>query len=161
LLGNSLSKMFYFQENFITDFECEKIIELYENNSNLIKKYRNTFILNLSCISDNVIQNIHKQVIDLCEKLSDEKIKLDNYEIVKWPEESFQDPHYDGDDVFAVVIYLNDNFIGGRTCFDFDTNIIIKPKRGKCLIFSNSKYLHWVEKIQKGNRYTLAYWFVK
>lgn len=152
--------MFYFKEKFLNDEECSRLIDLYLKNLDKVFQYRNTFPLKLES-NDICVENIHKRVIELCNALSDTQIKLDNCEIVRWPSGSFQEPHYDGDDVFAVVIYLNDDFGGGRTVFKFDTDIKVKPETGKCLIFSNSKYLHWVEEVEKSDRYTLAYWFVR
>jgi len=152
--------MLYLKEEFLTKDECCDLIKFYNHNILKTFKHRDTFPLKLINPDQN-INLIVSKITSLCEQLSDLDIVLDNCEIVRWPCGSFQDSHYDGDDVFAVIVYLNDEYIGGETCFEFDGIIEVKPKIGKCLIFSNSKHLHWVQKIKLGTRYTLACWFIK
>ena len=155
--------MLYICENFLKEDECKELIKLYENNLNFCFQYRNTFTLPLIKLDkkNNLINLINDKVQNICEILfPDKKIKIDNSAIVQWPKDSYQSPHYDGDDVCAVVIYLNDDFIGGKTCFNINEKFKITPETGKCLIFSNSKYLHWVESVQTNVRYTLGYWFI-
>ena len=48
-------------------------------------------------------------------------------------------PHFDDNnvhnpDVFAAMLYLNDDFSGGHTIFE---ELEVKPKTGKLIIFSN------------------------
>ena len=64
---------------------------------------------------------------------------------------TFMKPHVDDNnvhkpDVFAAMLYLNNNFTGGgNTCFeDFE----VKPEVGKLIVFSNSQYLHYVSKVE-------------
>ena len=154
--------MIYICEDFLSKEQCDQLVKFYKSNINDTFQYRDTFPLSLLNLSNDLMDEINSKVESICKKMfSDQKIKIDNYEIVKWPEGSFQDAHYDGDDVCAVIIYLNDDFVGGKTCFNVYDTIKITPETGKCVIFSNSKHLHWVEKIFSGFRYTLAYWFVK
>ena len=54
------------------------------------------------------------------------------------------------------MVYLNDDFDGGYTCFD---EYRIKPETGKLLIFSNSVYEHSVSKIEGGERFALSIWY--
>ena len=69
------------------------------------------------------------------------------------------DPHKDpGNDVFAALIYLNDDYVGGETCFE-NTKVI--PETGKLVIFSNHDLLHSVNMVKQNIRYTLALWFTK
>ena len=56
------------------------------------------------------------------------------------PHRPNQEPIYS-----QLVVYLNDDFDGGYTCFD---EYEIKPEIGKLLIFSNSIYKHSVSKIE-------------
>jgi len=157
-------KMFLIYENFLTKSQCKHVIDVYQKNQDKIFQYRDTFPIVLSKLDWNenqLIVNITNDVINLCEKLVQKKISLDEAQIVKWPKGSFQDKHYDNaGDFLASIIYLNDDYLGGKTCFMVDDVIKITPQTGKCIIFSNSNYLHWVERVQKNTRYTLAYWFI-
>ncbi len=57
---------------------------------------------------------------------------------------------------YNSILYLNDNYDGGELVFP-DYEIEIKPKVGDFICFpSNSKYLHRVNKILSGTRYTMA-----
>ena len=70
-------------------------------------------------------------------------------------------PHIDENnihepDVFAAMLYLNDNFTGGSTMFE---DIEIKPKPGKLIIFSNNKHLHYVSEVGGAERFVLSFWY--
>ena len=99
-------------------------------------------------------------ITDLC-KSFDPDIVLDYVGVVRWPPGTFMKPHFDkndvhGPDVFAAMLYLNDDFSGGHTCFeDFD----VAPEPGKLIIFSNSQYLHHVNKVEDGERFVLSFWY--
>jgi predicted 2-oxoglutarate/Fe(II)-dependent dioxygenase YbiX len=67
------------------------------------------------------------------------------------------DNHIDEGDTLAFILYLNDDFEGGETVFENET--IIKPKKGRLLVFSNGIFLHKVNLITKGERYVIAGWF--
>ena len=94
-------------------------------------------------------------------KSFDPDIVLDYVGVVRWPPGTFMKPHFDkndvhGPDVFAAMLYLNDDFSGGHTCFeDFD----VAPEPGKLIIFSNSQYLHHVNKVEDGERFVLSFWY--
>ena len=93
---------------------------------------------------------------------------IDYAAVVRWPVGTFMKPHIDphrpdqDPDLFAAVLYLNDDYIGGHTQFDnIDGSVWydVKPKAGKLLIFSNREYLHHVSKVETGTRYVLSFWF--
>ena len=70
-------------------------------------------------------------------------------------------PHIDDNnihepDIFAAMLYLNDNFTGGSTMFE---DIEIKPKPGKLIIFSNNKHLHYVSEVGGAERFVLSFWY--
>jgi hypothetical protein len=154
--------MIFIQENFLSENQCNELIELYNFNESMSYQYRDTYPLIVTNTHIQWVEDIHKKVEFVCKKFTNISIKLDKCEIVKWPKGSCQEYHYDPDtDVFAVIIYLNDNFDGGNTCFKFNPEIKITPERGKCLVFSNSIHLHKVEEVKNNTRYTLAYWFIR
>jgi hypothetical protein len=154
--------MILIQKNFLDKITCDEIIEVYNTNLPSVFKYRDTFPLclyhNKFHLENISIKKILNKISLLCSKL-DNSVKLDMAQIVKWPCGSKQDRHYDPpSDVFASILYLNDDYGGGETCFE---NLKIVPETGKLVIFSNNSLLHWVEEIKKTNRYTLALWFIK
>lgn len=56
---------------------------------------------------------------------------------------------------YSSVFYINDDYEGGEIFFP-DYNLEIKPKPGSVVFFpSNSKYIHCVKKIIKGDRYAV------
>ena len=62
----------------------------------------------------------------------------------------------------TILLYLNDDYVGGHTQFDNIHGGVwydVKPKTGKLLIFSNREYLHHVSRVQSGTRYVLSFWF--
>ena len=70
-------------------------------------------------------------------------------------------PHVDDNnvhkpDMFAAMLYLNDDFEGGNTVFH---DLVVKPEVGKLIIFSNSQYLHYVTKVESDERFVLSFWF--
>jgi hypothetical protein len=154
--------MILFQENFISIIDCDNIIDIFKKNKHNTSFYplNYTNILKVNLIESLLLNSIKNKVTTHCESLTNSKIFLDNCEIVEWPTNSYHPSHYDSiNDIFSCVIYLNDNFDGGETYFS--DSKIIKPKKGSCLTFSNSKYKHSVNKINNGIRYTLSSWFTR
>lgn len=152
--------MILLQENFIQESECDELINLfiYNKSSSEFYNINSTNTLKVCKIENELIQSIRDRVIKNCKALTNSKIYLDNYEIVEWPEGSYHPPHYDlPTDIFSSIIYLNDDFTGGETYFS--ESKIVKPLKGSCLTFSNSKYRHSVNKINSGTRYTFSFWF--
>ena len=112
-------------------------------------------------IDDNeLFKTVIHAVTDLC-KSFDSDIVLDYVGVIRWPPGTFMKPHFDkndvhGPDVFAAMLYLNDDFVGGHTCFeDFE----VKPQAGKLIIFSNSEFLHHVSKVEDSERFVLSFWY--
>jgi hypothetical protein len=134
-------------DNFLSKEECIKYIDIF--NSGKPEQYRDTFILK---IKDNLLLDHLKDEFKI-----DKLQTPDNLEIVQWPENSFMDPHYDKGDTLAFIINLNDDYVGGETIID---GLKVVPKIGRVVIFSNGRLKHSVNKVEKGNRYTLIGWYV-
>ena len=112
-------------------------------------------------VDDNeLFKTVVHAVTNLC-KSFDPDIVLDYVGVVRWPPGTFMKPHFDkndihGPDVFAAMLYLNDDFEGGHTLFEqYD----IKPEVGKLVVFSNSQLLHHVSKVEDGERFVLSFWY--
>jgi len=135
-------------DNFITPQECDALIKYFKNNKKQTEHYRDTIILKYN--NNKILERLNSMITFFNFK------NVDNMEIVNWPEGSEMKPHYDEGDFLSFLIYLNDDFDGGETLIK---DIKFKPSKGALVIFSNGLYLHEVNKIKKGNRYTLIAWY--
>ena len=124
------------EDGILDSSMCKKLIDIH-NNSNEVKKFRDTFILTF--FNKEVLNIIHKKF--KIKKL----LSPDNMEIVKWPMGSSMKKHRDTGDDISFILYLNDDYEGGE--------------QGRIVIFSNDKYIHEVKKVNWGVRYTLAGWY--
>lgn len=62
----------------------------------------------------------------------------------------------------TAILYLNDNFAGGQTCFketEFGPFREVQPAPGRLVAFSAKKNAHAVRKLKSGERYVLNIWF--
>lgn len=176
-----MKKLIYIEEEFLAPKLCQKFIDFAISKREEEVPYGNeerggdTYITNIDCggnlyqggIPDCIELNDYKMFRDIINSITnickqfDNNIRLDYSTIIRWPSETFMKPHYDNSyqdnpDVFASILYLNDDFGGGHTCFE---EFEIKPKTGKLVIFSNSKYLHHVSKVEGGERFVLSLWY--
>jgi len=99
-------------------------------------------------------------------RLADE-IYPDDFTLVRWLTEDYHEPHADSVNPggqphpfswrkYTAIIYLNQDFEGGDLCFP-TKNIRVKPEPRALVFFPGTlEYLHEVEKITAGTRYTLA-----
>ena len=156
-----MKRIIHIEDGFLTKEECQHFIEYYVKHKSSIEYYNvnSTFTLNILSIykKDKILSDVVDRVSNIC-KSFDSDIVLDTLQIVRWPIASSMKPHFDpSNDVFAAMVYLNDDFSGGHTCFD---HLEVKPEVGKMIIFSNSQYRHYVTNVNSGIRHTLAFWFV-
>lgn len=96
-----------------------------------------------------------------------QKLISENFSINRYAETQEYKWHIDeGDDYFremgmftrkfSIVLYLNDDFDGGETEFQFAK---VKPQKGACLIFpSNFMYIHCARPVKNGVKYSVASW---
>jgi hypothetical protein len=94
-------------------------------------------------------------------------IFADTLQIVRWPEGYEQQPHADSENPggvehpyswrsYASLIYLNNDFEGGRIYFP-NQRLAPAIKPGMLVFFPGTlEYLHGVSKILSGQRYTVA-----
>jgi len=111
--------------------------------------------------TDDLYTNVVNRVTRIC-KLFDDRANPDYVGVIRWTPGTFMKPHYDNSakdgiyDLFAALLYLNDDFEGGYTGFkEFE----VQPKTGKLLIFSNSQHKHHVTRVVGADRYALSFWY--
>ena len=174
-----MRKLIFVEENFVNDEDCQRFIKLSKENQNPIPygddsrggdtylttvEWKNQGAIYLGGDVDSVVPSIEDSVVTrvnaLC-KSFDNEIELDYVGVVRWPIGTFMKPHVDDNnihnpDVFAAMLYLNDDFEGGHTLFEqYD----IKPEVGKLIVFSNSQLLHYVSKVEDSERFVLSFWY--
>ena len=98
----------------------------------------------------------------LCKTFEDE-IVLDYVGVVRWPVGTFMKPHVDTntghkENILAAMLYLNEGFEGGNLIFE---DLVVEPEAGKLIIFSNTKDLHYVNKVEGSERFVLSFWYNK
>ena len=148
--------LIYLEDNFITREQSRYIINYYKTHLDSVKQYDFNYPLSILNTTDYSLKTISDRILSICKRFKND-VDLDNLEIVKWPVKSHMKFHKDTGDVFASILYLNDNYIGGNTAFD---SFQVDPKVGRLLIFSNSYYRHCVKEVGGTSRYTLAAWYV-
>lgn len=141
--------------DFLTEKECNTLLLEVEGSNNWKPQNPNTGIFILKSKNHKLMIEIYEKVSDLFNiSLHTQSIRM----IHKTDSKSFWEEHSDdsgGSDIlFGVVIYLNDNFIGGELVYP-DLGVSIKPKQGM-LVFHKGSDKHKVTKVLSGNRYTLT-----
>lgn len=151
--------MFFTENEFLSVGECDYIISSYLKNQHLSFQYHQTRPICIDNLRDELIDSVVAKIQHRCENFTKGSLIIDNAEIVRWEVDSHMDKHIDpSTDELASILYLNDDYQGGYTCFEGKE---IQPKKGKLLGFRNSIYEHWVTEIKEKERFTLAVWFVK
>tara|TARA_R100001509_G_scaffold30599_1_gene16371 strand:+ start:40 stop:579 length:540 start_codon:yes stop_codon:yes gene_type:complete len=174
-----LKKLIYIEENFISSDECQKFIDLSLANKDEIpygdeSRGGDTYLTTVDWKNhgavyyggdvDTTVPSLDHEVVNrvnsICQNF-DSTANLDYVGVVRWPIGTFMKPHVDDNnihkpDVFAAMLYLNDNFTGGCTCFE---EFEVKPEVGKLIVFSNSQYLHYVSQVEGNERFVLSFWY--
>ena len=144
----------------------------------LSSKYRTSS----SSFLDDDNANISKLRNSVCELYSLSNKNSEKFQYVKYEAGQEYAPHYDAFDVDEIskngrkkqrvitnIIYLNDEFTGGETCFP-QLDISIKPEAGMMISFENciagTTYLnpfslHQSKPILSGEKHILTLWLLK
>ena len=174
-------------QNFLTNEECDKIIELSKGNMFSSKVYSPNEDLydNKTRISQQCWLNDNDSFIkDITDKVKSYTNTHNNYfeqlQVVNYQPGGFFTPHYDacvgnkincermnkeGPRYLTVLFYLNDNFEGGETIFP-KINKLVKPEKGKAVIFQNvdnngliiTQALHGGEPVKNGEKWIANKW---
>ena len=159
----------YKYKNFLKPPECQYFIEKHSqffnpDNDKRTFYHRATEIMNVYPFSNTHTRFTYEAKklngrLDFTMKKIDEEVMVNYFQIVRWPKNSFQEKHIDFiNHCYTSIIYLNDNFEGGETVVEKRK---IQPKQGLMVLFSGNHTLHGVNKIKKGNRYTIPCWYTK
>ena len=155
-----MKNIIYIEENFITPDECNKFIDLSKSNKKELpygspSRGGDTYLTTVPSLDEDVVNRVNS----LC-KSFDSQSNLDYVGVVRWPVGTFMKPHTDNNnnpqDIFAAMLYLNDDFDGGCTVFE---HLEVKPEVGKLIIFSNAHYLHYVNRVEGAERFVLSFWY--
>jgi len=90
------------------------------------------------------------------------KGKEDQMNILKYEKAGFLPEHSDhgiSSRTLSVVMYLNDDYVGGEISFP-QVGVTIKPEAGSIIFFpSNFVFTHQINEIKEGIRYALPNWY--
>jgi hypothetical protein len=155
-------------ENLLSEKECSDIINLINSGKvSVFKDSKSARILEES----KEVNLILKKYSDILTKIHREEygfypeIYTTQAYLTAWVEGGYAGPHIDnprhgeGFIQFSSIIYLNENFEGGEIEFP-NQKFKYKAKTGSAVIFpsAGTEYLHKVNQIKKGIRYTIAMW---
>jgi len=174
--------------NFLTDEECDKIIEMSKNK--LVPSLVYTDNKDLYITENRKSRQCWFEDDKLfIKKLSD---KIKNYtntnnkyheqlQVVNYGPGGFFIPHYDACDgnaeycermngnngprYLTFMVYLNDDFEGGETIFPV-INKLVKPEKGKAVLFKNvnckgniiNQSFHGGEPVKSGEKWIINKW---
>ena len=140
---------------------CNDLISHFENNEDLHREHLGTKLITLfekDEIKEKKFYSLINQINKYVKGLNN--CEIHNLLVVKWPNNTYQDLHYDkalSKTIYASIGYLNDGYMGGQTFFEEGT--IFKPIKGRVIFFDGMKYKHGVTPVKNGPRYTLASWY--
>jgi hypothetical protein len=144
------------ENNFLLGSDCEELIRLFEENTDKVIEDNGAQILRVRYLHfSDFLKRVISKIYVRCKMVNPDVI-LDTVDIYKWPTGSSMPHHLDSGDELASVVYLNDDYEGGRTIVEGQE---IVPETGKITIFSSSNMVHCVSETT-GTRYTLAMWYL-
>ena len=142
-------------ESFLDKETCDYCISFFNVNEQkalTFNKRKKLEILNMLNVDLKIDQLVNKY-----DKIYPNH-KVANFEILKWPVGEFHDWH--NDVIYydkTTITYLNEGYEGGKTTIDQYT---VEPKTGKLMLF-DSKLMHKVSPLIKGDRYVMLVWYKK
>ena len=157
-----LSQKIIVLDNVLSDTECLDAIKAFNfarvRRSPDIETYRDTMLLQVNQNSD-VLVSLSQKIRNAISFLASD-IDIDWCQVVEWTKNSYQEYHKDTasvDTVFTSITYLNDDYDGGETSILHDMNIV--PKKGRTVYFDGNHYVHGVNRVKNGIRYTFPIWY--
>lgn len=176
-----------FIPNFLTEEECDKIIELgkqtdlkrlksvtwnngkaeYSENEDGYHRRSGSYfgkddiknIQELKSLTNNVIKKLNKLNIYSNGKFN----TIEKYTFNEYGYGDYLNEHSDLHEIelgatLTVIYQLNDDYEAGEVCFrNNEIGIVVPKEKGSIFIF-DSNLPHWVEPIKKGTRYSMNSW---
>lgn len=173
-----MEKLIY-KNNFLDLNTCKKYsdflraTDLWENNGTGVWNKRTVNLGTMDEVLREEMLNLRvrvKEEIQNFYKLT-QPIYADIFQFVRWNKGNLLHPHADAENPdgsphpfpwrkFAAIIYLNNDYKGGRTYFPKFNNHSPENTPGTLVVFpGNLEYLHGVTEITEGTRYTIASFF--
>lgn len=173
--------MIHEEESVLTDQECDSLLAYIKKTTPPTIGMKTAPMI-LDLYDDQYYQKFISSIINLTESELD---KLEDPLITKYGVGGDYGAHYDafyiseepihnqefydccmsygGQRIKTAVLYLNDDFDGGHTVFPL-MNKCIKPKKGKCIWWSNvqengeidKSKIHAAEEVTKGEKYVIV-----
>ena len=103
-----------------------------------------------------------RQIIEAVPIVRSSGLTLSPIQFVRYPPGGFYRTHRDGFvghsewRKLSFVVYLNDNFEGGRTMFP-ELGVCIDPQKGHAVVFP-PHYAHSAEAVAGGEKFILSFW---
>lgn len=163
-------------DDFMSDGDCDTLVNWFigaPKSRDVVSDFYKDRTISFSQMFHQdikiIVNSYRFDVSWLARTLFKEKLYIDYTDAVHWPSGMEMKPHsdncwLDGSPNYTnwrthtAVLYLNDDYEGGRTFFP-EINYESTPKKGRVIIFpSGIEYLHGVTKVE-GDRYTLSTWF--
>jgi hypothetical protein len=153
-----------------TDAWEESSVEFWNNRVISINNIKSKFGPELDSFTTDILAKIKDYIVK--EYNLDKDITTGATSICRWFPGMEQPPHADDmtntnikgyeDNAFGSIIYLNENYAGGKTYYP-DYGIEITPETGKLAVHPGDvNHIHGVTKIEEDTRYTIAcFWKYK
>lgn len=167
-------------ENFLSKEECSILLD-YAKSSNSWMSGGSDFwsdrvlppvLFDKDGIEIKLFRDVYNKIkLFIQEQYNVNNVEADEMSIVRWFPGMEQPPHCDdmsNTDIkgfdhrdFGVIIYLNDDYDGGKTYYP-QYDFYVTPKQGQIAVHpGDSNHLHGVTKIDGNIRYTIASFWSK
>jgi predicted 2-oxoglutarate/Fe(II)-dependent dioxygenase YbiX len=165
--------------NFLPSDTCNRFVS-FLNESQDWEKAKDPVWDSRSINLRSMTEPMREEMLDLRVKVKQELLNFfkvtkpvyaDIFQFVRWRRGDMLHPHADAENPdgsphpfffrkFAAIIYLNNNYVGGRTYFPNFNNYTPENNPGTLVIFpGNLEHLHGVTQVTDGMRYTIASFF--
>lgn len=164
-------------KNFLSDEECEQLVAYYISGEDGWQKtcFYNSAVMdpiypynknNASIINDDYFKSLRTRLHEKAEEVAGRNLRNLSMSAHKWEIGAYASDHSDNTDLdgtpnawqdnkFVTIIYLNDEYSGGKLTFK-NHNIEIQPGKGSLIAFDPGyDNLHAVTEILSGTRYTM------
>ena len=161
--------------NFISDEECDILVDAFENNSltNTANDFWDNMIVYPATIADRGVLGLMAKTGSrtrevILETYQPDQIYSDSIMLCRWDVGKQLTPHIDNQDsheystpwrTYSSLVYLNEEYEGGEIFFP-RLDLLLKPTKGLLVIFSSGpEHEHGVKPVTAGKRYTMPSWY--